>query len=88
MNALNIHKLTRHSSNFTLLAKQYNQKELFVLDRVGDKKKKISDRFPFEPIQPDTLLVFAGRNPEVSDWILLELIIIIISYLFICVEDS
>ena len=50
-----------------LIASCIIQKELYVLDRVGDKKKKISDLFPFEPNQPDTLSVFAGRNPEVSD---------------------
>ena len=53
-----------------LIASCIIQKELFVLDTEGDKQMKISDLFPFEPIQPDTLSVFAGRNPEVSDLIL------------------
>ena len=53
-----------------LIASCIIQKEQFVLDTEGDKQMKISDLFPFEPIQPDTLSVFAGRNPEVSDLIL------------------
>ena len=54
-----------------LIASCIIQKEQFVLDTEGVKQpKRISDLFPFEPIQPDTLSVFAGRNPEVSDWIL------------------
>ena len=32
----------------------------------GNLGIKISDLFPFERINPDTLSVFAGRNPEVS----------------------
>ena len=60
-----------------LIASCINQKKQFVLDTEGDKQMKISDLFPFEPIQPDTLSVFAGRNPEVSDLILYYIIIII-----------
>ena len=53
-----------------LIASCIIQKEQFVLDTEGDKQMKMSDLFSFEPIQPDTLSVFAGRNPEVSDLIL------------------
>ena len=66
-----------------LIASCIIQKEQFVLDTEGvTQPKRISDLFPFEPIQPDTLSVFAGRNPEVSDLILYQ-IIIITCYLFL-----
>ena len=57
-----------------VIASCINRKEQFVLDTEGVKEpKRISDLFPFEPIQPDTLSVLAGRNPEVSDLILYSL---------------
>ena len=57
-----------------VIASCINRKEQFVLDTEGVKEpKRISDLFPFEPIQPDSLSVLAGRNPEVSDLILYSL---------------
>ena len=50
-----------------LLVSCIRRRELCVLDTKGDKQMKISDLFPFDPYQSDTLSIFAERNPEVSD---------------------
>ena len=44
-------------------------KKAFVISYKGDNVIKISDLLLFEHINPDTLSVFAGRNPEVSNHI-------------------
>ena len=50
-----------------LLVSCIRRRELCVLDTKGDEQTKISDLFPFDPYQSDTLSIFAERNPEVSD---------------------
>ena len=50
-----------------LLVSCIRRRELCVLDTKGDEQMKISDLFPFDPYQSDTLSIFAERNPEVSD---------------------
>ena len=50
-----------------LLVSCIRGRELCVLDTKGDEQMKISDLFPFDPYQSDTLSIFAERNPEVSD---------------------
>ena len=50
-----------------LLVSCIRGRKLCVLDTKGDEQMKISDLFPFEPYQSDTLSIFAERNPEVSD---------------------